>query len=217
MDQTLKTIILTANLGDFDTPVDPVKQNTHVCFCRFTDENFPPVTGLTPRLQYRIPKMFGWQLMPGYDIYIWLDGSFSLPREDSVEWLLGQLGDADMALFKHPWRDSIQEEADHIEEHLKAGKPYITSRYKNGFHYEQLEDIRLDKEYTDDHLFTSTAFVYRDSEAVRDALRLWWLHTSRYFTVDQLALPYVIRNLKVNTIEDNQYKTPYLKLVSEHK
>lgn len=213
----MKTIILTANLGDFDTPVDPVRQTTHVSFCRFTDENFPPVTGLTPRLQYRLPKMFGWQFMPGYDVYIWLDGSFSLPRGDSVEWLLEQLGDVDMALFKHPWRNTIQEETDHIEEHLRAEKPYITSRYKNGFHQEQLADIKLDKDYVDDRLFTSTAFVYRDSEPVRDALRMWWLHTSRYFTVDQLALPYVTRNLKVNVIEDNQYKTPYLELVSRHE
>lgn len=161
--------------------------------------------------------MFGWQLIPDYDVYIWLDGSFSLPRGDSVQWFLDQLGDADMALFKHPWRDTIKEETDHIEEYLRKGNEYITKRYANGFHNEQLADIKLDKDYIDDHLFTSTAFIYRDSEAVRDALRMWWLHTSRYFTVDQIALPYVVRNLKVNTIEDNQYKTSYLKLVSEHK
>lgn len=212
-----KTIILTANLGNFDTPVDPVKQNTPASFCRFNDENFPPIAGLTPRLQYRIPKMFGWQMVPGYDVYIWLDGSFSFTREDSVEWFLEQLGDADMALFKHPWRKTIKEETDHIEEYLKKEDKYITPRYKNGLHKEQYADILLDKDYVDDHLFTSTAFIYRDSERVRDALRMWWLHTSRYFTVDQIALPYVTRDLTVNMILENQYKIPYLELVSKHK
>lgn len=213
----MKTIILTANLGNFDIPVDPAKQNTPSEFCRFTDENFPPIAGLTPRLQYRIPKMFGWQMLPGYDIYIWLDGSFSFTREDSVEWFLEQLGDDDMALFRHPWRKTIKEETDHIEEYLKKGDKYITPRYKNGLHKEQYADIMSDPNFKDEFLFTSTAFIYRDSEKVRDAMRLWWLHTSRYFTVDQIALPYVTKDLDINMILENQYKIPYLTMVSKHK
>lgn len=218
----MKVAILTANLGDFDKPVDPVTQvvkNAHVDFHRFTDEDFPPITGLTPRLQYRIPKMFGWQMFPGYDYYLWLDGSMSFTRHDSAEWFLDQLGDADMALFKHPWRGTMQEETDHIEEKLEKNDKYITPRYKNGLHKEQFADCLLDPDFVDDRLYTSTAFIYRDSEKVRDALRLWWLHTSRYFTVDQIALPYVAwkQGLNVNTIPDNQYEIPYLTLVSKHK
>ena len=121
----MKVAILSANLGNFDTPIDPVKQDlpegVEIAFHRFTDEDFPPITGLTPRFQYRIPKMFGWQMFPGYDIYIWLDASMSLQRSDSVKWLLDQLGEADVAFFKHPWRKTIKEEVNHIEEYLKKG------------------------------------------------------------------------------------------------
>lgn len=213
--------ILTANLGNFDTPVDPVKQilpdDVGYTFHRFDDKNFPPIAGLTPRLQYRIPKMFGWQMYPGYDYYIWLDGSMSFTRPDSAKWFLDKCQDYDMALFKHPYRNTIQEETDHIEEYLKKKDKYITPRYENGLHKEQLNDIKLDVNYVDDHLFTSTAFIYRDSEEVRNALRLWWLHTSRYFTVDQIALPYVVKDLQVNTITENQYKVKYLTEVSKHK
>ncbi len=212
--------VLTANLGNFDNPVDPPNQVTEIPykFHRFTDENFPPIAGLTPRLQYRIPKMFSWQMFPSYDFYIWLDGSVSLMDETSVTWFLGQLGTGDIALFKHPWRNTIKEEVDFVEERLtrKDGDKYLTPRYKNGLHKEQYADIMLDRDYVDNHLFASTAFIYRDSERVRDFFRLWWLHTSRYFTVDQIALPYVVKDLDVRTIEDSPFKGKYVSLVSKH-
>lgn len=215
----MSTIILTANLGNFDTPFDPVPQNVPVDFHRFTDLDFPPITGLTGRLQYRIPKTHGFEMKPGYDIYIWLDGSVSFERPDCVEWFLKQLGDADMALFKHPVRRNIRQEVDHIEEHLKFGKPYITSRYKNGLHKEQLDVIRSDKTYRDNVLYASTAFIYRNSPACQAALKDWWYQGSRYFTCDQVVLPWIIHkhNVKVNLINENQYKIGYLSLVSKHK
>lgn len=213
----MKIAVLTANLNSFDSIVKPVEQTVDHKYHCYTDEDFPPITGLTPRFQYRIPKYFGWQMYRDSDIYIWLDGSMSFDREDSVRWFLDQLGAADFAVFKHPWRNSIQEESDHIEDHLKKKKPYITSRYKNGLHKEQLADIKLDESYTDDHLYASTAFIYRDSEEARDALRLIWLHQSRYYTCDQLAFTYGLRNLEVNVIEENPFKCKYLAHVSKHK
>lgn len=217
----MKIAILTANLNSFDKVVEPIAQDLpngiEIVYHCFDDSNFPPITGLTPRFQYRIPKLFGWQMFPGYDIYIWLDGSFSFTRDDCASWFLKQLGDADIALFKHPWRSTAAEEANHIEEYLAKEDKYITPRYKNGLHKEQLAQIQADETYTDDHLFTSTAFIYRNSDEVTLALAEWWLHQSRYYTVDQIALPYAVRNLIVSEIPDNQYKIPYLTLVSEHK
>lgn len=217
--------VLTANLGNFDEAVDPVHQDTRMPyeFHRFDDINFPPIAGLTPRFQYRIPKMFGWQMRPSFDYYIWLDGSVSLMEPDSVNWFLDQIGTSDIALFKHPTRNTIREEVDHVEAYLnrkegtKRGQDYLISRYQNGLHREQYEDILLDKDYFDNKLFASTAFIYHDSEAVRDFFRLWWLHQSRYFTVDQIVLPYLVRNLNVKTIEENPFKGKYVSLVSRHK
>src|SRR3990167_6446661 len=152
----MKIALLSANLGNFDVKAkDPVKQDltegiSEITFHRFTDEDFPPIIGLTPRLQYRIPKMFGWQMFPGYDFYIWLDGSVSLKRPACVKWYLEQLGDNDIAFFAHPNRGTIREETDHIEEHLQKGKPYLTERYKNGLHKEQLVEIMKDPNFKDD-------------------------------------------------------------------
>ena len=142
----MKIAILTCILGDFDNPVDPVPQNypegvTDIAFHRFTYEDFPPIADLPPRFQYRISKMFGHEMFPGYDIYIWLDGGMSLQHPDSVQWLLDQLGDYHIAFFKHPWRKNIVEEVEHIEKKLEEGNEYITKRYKGGLHREQLKQI----------------------------------------------------------------------------
>lgn len=220
----MRVAILSANLGNFDTPVDPVPQLfpegvKQVVFHRFTDEDFPPVAGLTPRFQYRIPKLFGWQMFPDFDIYIWLDGVFSFTRDDCLQWFMQNLGDADMAFFKHPQRNTIKEEVDHIEQKLQEGSKYMIPRYKNGLHKEQMELINKDSEYTDDILYTSTAFIYRNNTYTQLALRAWWYLQSRYFTCDQVALPYALGNslIKVNVLPGDQYHSDYLKEVSKHK
>lgn len=216
----MRTAILSANLGGFDTPPLNLNQKVDHFISEhiFTDDDFPPITGLTPRFQYRIPKLFGWQMLPGYDIYIWHDSSMSLIHQESAKWFIDQLGDADMAFFKHPWRNTIKEEVDHVEQKLQEGNKYITSRYKNGLHKEQYAQIIGNPSYVDDKLYASTAFAYRNTEAVRLALADWWLQQSRYFTVDQIALPYVIRNLKVNMLTDDLFKNhPYIGVTSAHK
>ncbi|MGD0523103.1 MAG: hypothetical protein ABSA43_00880 [Candidatus Microgenomates bacterium] len=220
----MKVAILTANLGNFDTQVDPVTQDLpngveKIAFHRYTDNNFPPITGLTPRLQYRIPKLFGWQMFPGYNAYLWIDSSMSLTRPDSIKWFLGKLGNADIVLFKHPWRKTIKEEVDLIEEKLQHRRKYITARYKNGLHKEQLAECLSDPGFKDTILYTSTAFLYRNNKRVQKAMKLWWYYQSRYFTCDQVVLPYVVfkSGLKVKVISEDQYHIPYLITVSKHK
>jgi len=225
-----KVAILSANLNNFDTPVPPVAQElpegieseTYHCF---TDADFPPITGLTPRFQYRIPKLFSWQMLPGYDYYLWMDGEWSLKRPDSLKWYIEQLGDGDIAFFKHPNRHSIKEEVQHIDDYMnrrtgtKKGQDYLVARYKNGLHREQYDDILLDEDFVDNKLYATTLFIYRDSEKVRDALRLWWLHQSRYFTCDQVVLPYILwkSGLDVRTFNQEIYKTGYMSKVGHHK
>jgi|SRR3990167_8086126 len=222
----MRIALLSANLGNFDVNAkDPVKQDlpegvSEITFHRFTDEDFPPIAGLTPRLQYRIPKLFGWQMFPGYDIYIWFDSSCSLQRADCVKWFLDQLGDNDMAFFRHPWRSTIKQEVDHIEEKLKLDHWYITPRYKNGLHKEFLEFIKQDEDFIDENLYASTAFIYKNNNASQITMANWWSLQSRYFTCDQIHLPYAMfltLGLKVKKILDNLFKIGYLSLVSHHR
>ena len=211
--------VITANLGGFDIPVTHSPQDAEIDWFHFTDENFPPRScAMTPRLQARIPKMFGWQMAPGYDVYLWVDSSCALARPDSVSYFVDQVSDADVALFKHPHRSSVQEEADYLKGRLAKGCPYITARYKGELLDEQMAEILDDPVFSDNRLFASTVLVYRDNCRVKNMMREWWYHTSRYHSIDQLSLPYAmcVSGVEVKTIDENYLKSPYLKYVRPH-
>lgn len=206
-----KVLVVTANLGDFDNPVKHTKQSVECDFYHFTDKNFPPRTAsMTPRLQARIPKMTSWLMRPGYDYYLWVDSSCRLAKKDSVKWFLEQLGDKDFAFFKHPQRNTVKEEADYLRHRLTINCPYITPRYKN----ERLDD-QMAVVDPDGQLFASTAFIYKNDTPARDALTIWWTHTSLYHSIDQLSLATALEHsgASYNVIDESYEKTPYLEYV----
>ena len=210
----MKVAVITANLGSFEPDVKYEAQSHPYNFYKFTDKNFPPRhKSMTPRLQARIVKMFGWQMVPQHDYYIWVDSSCILSDIESIRWFLHQCRDVDMAVFKHPERNTIQEEADFLKEKLKKGDQYIVSRYENELIDEQLAEIKKNKSFSDQNLFASTAFVYKNNSKVRSAMFHWWYHTSRYHSIDQLSLPYVLftQRCSVRIIPENYLKIPYLK------
>lgn len=216
---TTRVCVLTANL--VTPPFDPLvpyagqdlPPSVEMTRIVFTDSNFPPRTkSMTPRLQARIPKMFGWQMCPGFDVYIWVDASCALLHKDSVRWFLEQLGNYDIAVFQHPDRRSISEEAQFLFTKLEKNNKYLVPRYKGEDLIGQMAEIKLDVDFEDRSLYASTAFIYRNTFAVRNVLKEWWYHTSRYHSIDQLSLPYVLwrHNINVIVIEQNYLKCPYI-------
>lgn len=214
----MRLLIFTANLGNFDKTQDNVEQDLphtidQIDYHRWTDENFPPrFNSMTSRLQARIPKMLAWQMKPDYDFYLWVDSSCRLSKEDSADWFLEQLGDADIAVFKHNKRKTVQEEADYLKQRLvdeKEGRkqPYVLSRYENERIDDQLAIVDPEAE-----LYASTAFICRNNVQVRDLMTIWWLHTSLYHSIDQLSLPHAIKSsgAKVNVIDVDYLKCSYL-------
>lgn len=224
----MKVMVYTAHLGGFDPAVEYARQElpegVEMDFHNFTDENFPPRRkSMTPRLQARICKMFGWELLPGYDYYIWVDGSCALLNPMSVAWFLGKCAGHHMAVFKHPDRNSIQEEYEFLRDRMDTSW-YLHSRYDGEFLEEQMDALResfwtLDcakheesGRYRDERLFASTSFVYENNLYVQDFMKEWWFHTSRYHSIDQLAFPFLLDwfDITVNVIPDNYLKCPYL-------
>ena len=211
----MKLLIYSANLGSFERPQPDKEQilpegidliETH----RFIDFDFPPrKNAMTPRLQARLVKMFGWQMIEA-DYYLWVDASCRLPREDSAKWFMEQLGDGDMAVFKHPNRNTVQEEADYLRQRLideKEGRKqkYVLPRYEN-------EDIdgALSEVDSKASLYASTAFIYRNTPEVQDALKEWWYLTSRYHSIDQLGFTEAIKDLNVHVIHEPYMECMYL-------
>jgi len=214
----MRTAIITANTNNFEKDFKYVDQSIPVDFYLFNDENFPPrYKAITPRLQSKIPKMFGWQLAPGYDYYIWVDGSFAL-SPDTAKWALDQCKD-DAAFLKHPYRNTIQEENDFIKERIqraadrKSPNRYTYRRYFHELFDEQMTEIQSDKGFIDNLLIASGFFIYKNNEKVHNLMKEWWYFTSRYNLVDQLSLPYAIykSGCKVTIINEDFMNTPYLK------
>lgn len=192
-------VVISACFGELDTPDSNI-----MCI---TDKRFPlRDKSMTPRLQARIVKTHMWQFA-NPDIFIWVDSSC---RIKDKQWFIDKLGNAEMAVFKHPHRKTVQGEADYLKYRLAIGCPYITPRYEN-------EDIdgQLSEVDPTQQLYATTAFICRNTDRVRKALKDWWYHISRYHSIDQLSLPFVLRDheIDVNVIQDNYLKCAGLEYV----
>ena len=211
----MKIALLTSNLGNFDKDQNNEEQTlTYDYFC-FTDKNFPPRScSMTPRLQARIPKMSGLQMVPNYDIYVWLDSSCRLSKKDSLETLIKKCNDEDLLVFKHPNRNSILEEANYLKKRLDNNCPYITPRYKNERVDDQLDIIKKEG-YVDKNLFATTCIVYKNNKRVDNMMKEWWYHTSMYHSIDQLSFPYVIwkHNCSYSLEQEPYTKVDYLEFI----
>lgn len=202
--------VLSANLGAYDQPtiwpsLDAPAGST-VEVHRFTDENFPPrPLAMTSRLQCGIPKWYGWQMRPGYQVYMWCDAS-CVPTPAFVTWFLDKLGQNEIAVFRHPDRRTIREEYEFMAERMaRPGERYLTSRYKGELLREQYEYIRNDDSYVDGWLLASTAFMYRPTARVTEAFRAIFSAKARWLLHDQLYFPYALTKAgcHVRVIEDS--------------
>jgi hypothetical protein len=187
-----RVAVISANIGNFDKQNPYVEQSVEYDNYYFNDNNFQLRESMTPRLQAKIPKLFGWQIVPAHDYYIWVDSSCALLHKESVSWFIEHCGDADLAFFQHPVRDTAQEEADYLKKRFSLGCKYCLPRYEHEFLDELMEVINSDKDFVDDHLFTANAFIYRNNEKVQNMMRQWWYYVTRFHVNDQLSLPYVM-------------------------
>ena len=216
MDVHQKLGIFTANLGNFEPIYPYVEQNYPHDFFRFDDSNFPlRKNSMTPRLQARIAKMFAWQMKPGYNVYLWVDSSMIMEHPGSAKWFLDKLEGNQIAVFKHPHRKTIGEEAKYLKYRLSIGCPYITPRYE----FEDLDGQMAEISNHDLPLYATTALIYRPTYDVKNAMKEWWYHTSRYHSIDQLSLAYALEknHIKPNVIPDNYLKVSYITHVRKRK
>lgn len=209
-----RVLVISANLGDIDSNINRelLYENTNeysfeICF--LSDSNFlPRVRSMLPRLQAKIPKMLAYEVYPGYDYYIWIDGNFTTKDKDSFKLMVDNCGNNDFAFFRHPHRETVGDEFDFMFHHL-PGNSYLKARYENEFLEEQYNIyMRYGKEFRDQPLYACGAFVYNKSAFLKPDINLlkeWFYHNCRYSVQDQLSLPYLLMLYKT------QYKIGILK------
>lgn len=209
-----KIAVITASLGGFDKTEPPVPQSIGYDYFLFTDENFPPrFNAMTPRLQAKIPKFFGWQMVPGYDYYFWIDGNLVLSSPDSLKYFFDNCQDYDIVVLKHPGRPDIRQEVRYTRKGVRQQAKYLIGRYENELLKEQYDVIKADKDFADDLLVCGGVFMYRNTPEVQQMLKEWWYYVSRYIIQDQISFPYILKKsgLRVNVRPDIYNDCPYLK------
>jgi hypothetical protein len=207
------TLVVSASLGGFDQPFDSVPQSIPHDFHLFTDETFPPRDKtMTPRLQAKIPKCFAWQLRPGYETYLWLDGNLRLARPDSLAHYLDALEGYDLVALRHPARPNIRQEVRYTRKGINQQSIYMLNRYPNECLKELYEVIERDQDYTDDLLVIGGIFLYRNTPEVQAMLKEWFYYMTRYIVQDQISFAYVLKKsgLKFNVLNEPYDESPYL-------
>ncbi|MCK6426639.1 MAG: DUF616 domain-containing protein [Burkholderiaceae bacterium] len=212
---TTRILLVTANLGSFDRKAvnhvpQVVREGFTVAMAAFRDENFPVRTNaMHPRLQAKIPKMLAWEYFPGYDYYVWVDGSVRLADPSVIQRMVDDLSDGDIGLFPHFDRSSVRSECDYVCRGIEEGSPYMTGRYGGEWMKEQLALYERDPSFIDDALYIGTYFVYSGAlvGSKPEFFSDWFYHCARYSVQDQLSLPYLIHKhrLKVRTLNPASY------------
>ena len=209
----MKIAIISVNLGGFDKETHHVPQSLAHDYFMFTDENFPPrFNAMTPRLQAKIPKCFGWQMIPNYDFYLWIDGNLVLTNSDSLKYFYDNCQKYDIVALQHPRRKTVHWEARYLQRGLKQGSRYMAGRYQNEWVDEQMAEIMGDNDFIDDILVNGGVFMYRNTPEVHQMLKEWWYHMSRYLIMDQCSFAYVLKKsgLRINIRPDIFSDCPYL-------
>jgi hypothetical protein len=145
------------------------------------------------------------------DISVWIDGNVYLMVDENI--LVDKfLGNNDIAVWKHPHRDCIFDEA------IAAKGLY---RDQN-IHKEIDEQI----EYYNRNCFPSkfglaecNLIIRRHNNIVKRFNEAWWAEICRFSFRDQLSFPVVLKefkNLKVSFINGNVRSHKYFKYVQHH-
>jgi hypothetical protein len=210
----MSATVYTAIFGGFDELHQPVPQNEDCEFICFTDSKMPARVGLwrvirvrpqpdmSPRMQAKRFKLLSHRIFPRgrlavryapfsrrrrLDLSIWIDASRRIKSPAFAADMRANLGDGEWAMFIHPWRDCIYEEAiASLELPKYQGMPIM-------------EQVDAYRPVVPPHsgLFGCTVIVRREpaAERVIRANQLWWEENVKWTAQDQLSLPYVLRKV----------------------
>lgn len=210
----MRVCIYTAIFGDYTTLKEPRELSREgVDLICFTELGLPDAWRLRhrrrvfahPRMDAKWYRMNSDLLLPEYDVTIWVDASIQLGSVDRfVASCLRDLGPHDTALFRHPERSNIYEEAEasfSVCPHKYADQPLL----------EQVAHYRWEGLPNDHVLWAGTIHVRRArSRLVSEINRRWFAECVRWSYQDQLSLPYVLWQTGtaglVATLEGNVYR-----------
>jgi hypothetical protein len=192
----MKRFIYTAVFGDYDRVYPPVRREAGVDYFIVTDQAGMTVPGWktievdgspfpTPKTANLHYRALIHRLIPGYDASLYIDGNIRLlgptaPLFDELE-----RSGAALALYAHPERNTLAEEAQAVIALGKVRDPAVVAQ--------ELEFYRADGLPEDMRLVMAGVIVKDHRRPELDpAMELWWSLYRQYLTRDQLSLTYIL-------------------------
>lgn len=138
----------------------------------------------SPRMNAKIYKCLPHIFCPEADITIWLDGNIRFsPGVDIGEFVTDFLGEADMAVFKHPYRENIYQEADVC----------IQSRLDDPQTIMQQMVLYNNYKFQGSKYFAECGLIVRRNRGLVNRFNeTWWAHISAFSSRDQLSFPFAV-------------------------
>lgn len=179
----LKEQPLTARTVDFVAFLEkPVESQTWKCaeVCKdFTD----------PNRNAKIHKIMPHLFFPDKEYSLWIDGSVNIEFNFSIEKLIEiYLSDCDMALFKHPDRNCIYQEANACIQR-KLDNPEVIRR--------QIEKYTREGYPSNAGLSECTILLRRHTPQIIKLNEMWWNEIKNGSKRDQISFNYVARKLGI--------------------
>jgi hypothetical protein len=134
------------------------------------------------RRHAKIFKILPHLFLPGYDYYIWIDSTHMVGL-DPNQIIEMYLKDSDIALFKHPERDCVYDEADIIQG-VKFDKGYNVQSQMNFY-----ESTSYPK---NNGLYELPCRIQRNTGQIQALMLTWWELICKYSSRDQLSLPFAM-------------------------
>jgi len=207
----MKVLILSANIGGFDSPKQHVKQDINCDYYVFTDS----AKSSDNRKVGKWIKMGGLRYGDEYDVIIWVDGNVKITNPSFARMMVEKLGDNDIAISNHPYRETTGQEYDYIISQIEMGNKYLSDRYDP-------EKLKAERLIVGDNLplYWCGCFAYKPNKKFYNFGGYWFSHECDYAMFDQCSFSYFakVHDIKISSFSFNGFhKNDYLTVTNHLK
>lgn len=193
-----RVVVYTAIFGGYDILRDPKWPYRNVHYRCFTEEGghttevwnviVQPLNSRTNARAARYRKIMAHAFVPDADYSLWIDSNIQLVRADVLGLCEELLAEHDIAVFEHPERDCVHQEA-RANIILRKEFPQRINRQVNRYRLEG---------YPEHHGMVETGVLFRrHNKRTREFNEAWWQEIVRETHRDQLSFNYVCWKLGI--------------------
>jgi len=182
-------------------------------FIAFTDQKSKVWKTLKPYDKFKNDRMNAriHKIMPHMffdtEYSIWMDGNFKIkvPAKEIVSHFLQE---KDIAIWEHPGRNCIYDEAEACYKQNKETAEALG---------EQIKEYRKRGIPSQNGLYATGIIIRRHTKKINELNEKWWAECSRFSKRDQLSFAVTFPSEEINKItEGNIWKNKYFEIAAEH-